>query len=177
MGKLTAVAAISAIGNVCADDLQSNIAQRVKFKLSNELKMVEGHRDIGFDSGGRKLRDNSVFTFNAKNSVGNKATGNAPRRQPIVDSDQDHQGVPMKKTAIISSDVNYHLLASHGFHSPYYPNTNTHTCVNDNKYPHSYLYNVGYYFSHSAVECCQVHFSQSIEHCSKAVFYEEHPVG
>jgi len=177
MGKLTAVAAISAIRNVCADDLQSNIAQRVKFKLSNELKMVEGHRDIGFDSGGRKLRDNSVFTFNAQNSVGNKATGTAPRRQPIVDSDQDHQGVPMKKTAIISSDVNSHLLASHGFHSPYYPNTNTHTCVNDNKYPHSYLYNVGYYFSHSAVECCQVHFSQSIEHCSKAVFYEEHPVG
>lgn len=172
MGKLRAVAAISAIGNIYANDLTS--AHRVESNLSNDA-LTATVQDLRLDE--RHLQDNSVFTFNARNSRNEQISVRAPRRQPIDDSDQDHQGVPVKKSAIVPSDVNSHLLASHGFHSPYYPNTYTHTCVNDSMYPHSYLYNVGYYFSHSAVECCQVHFSQSLEHCAKAVHYEDHHVG
>ena len=129
MGKLTSVAAITAIGHVYAKDLQSTTAQRVESKLSSDPKMTYGQRGIGF---GRNLRDNSVFTSNARNPVRNdQITRAAPRRQPSVDSDQDHLGVPEKKTGMIHSDANSHLLASHGFQSPYYPNTQTHTCVND----------------------------------------------
>ncbi len=174
MGKFTAIAALSAVGRTYADDPHTTTAQRVEFELSNEQQRIEGHH-IGFDSV-RNLRDNSVFMFNARN-LQSKATGAAPRRQPIVTNDQDHQGVPVKKTAIVSGDINAHLLTSHGFQSPYYPNTITHTCVNDNMYPHSYLDDVGYYFSHSVVECCQNHFSQSLDHCTKAVLYEAYQVG
>lgn len=171
LAAVAATAAIGNIGNVSAKDLRNKTALRVESEISSDPKLADEQRGMGFR---RNLRDNSILTFNARHP---QLTGTAPRREPSVDSDEDHQGVPEKKSGMIHSDANSEILASHGFQSPYYPNTHTHTCVNDSMYPHSYLYNVGYYFSHSAVECCQIHFSQSVEHCAKAVHYENHPVG
>jgi len=179
MGKLTVIGALSAVGRTFAADAQTTTAQRVELQLWNKLQRTEEQHGVDFESDfGRNLRGKSVRVFNAKTSVENdQATGTAPRRQPVFANDQDHEGVPLKKTGIASSDINSHVLASHGFQSPFYPNTITHTCVNDNLYPHAYLYDVGYYFSHSAIDCCKNHFSQSLDHCTKAFMYEEHHVG
>lgn len=173
MRKLSSIVALSAIAKTYADDPQT-IAQRVELDLSNNPQRRSAEYDGEYDIFGRKLLgSDSVMMFHARNSDGNEqATGRAPRRPPRDRSRPTYEGLPTITTGIVSTDTNAHLLASHGFQSPYYPNTSTHTCVNDHMYPVSYLYNVGYYFSHSAVECCQSHFSQSIDHCTKAIRYE-----
>ncbi|KAL7518036.1 hypothetical protein ACHAWX_002900, partial [Stephanocyclus meneghinianus] len=46
--------------------------------------------------------------------------------------------------------------------SPYYPSIQLSTCLNDNKYPDYYLYDIKSYFFSTPQECCEHHFGKSV---------------